>query len=211
MNLECVNKEFYNAYADCFDKIPFNEVLTKQILKYVTKSSRILEIGSGAGALALWMTDQGHHVTCIEPAEKPAELARKKGLKVNISTFQDFQIVQKFDYILAISSLIHIPRLEILSQMQKISDSLKKDGLVFVSFLEGEGEGYEDPTNKGKLRYFSKFSESMLAEILKHYFSIIEIHKIEVKKMNQVFLLYVLKKTTNKNSNFLNNIHKYSK
>lgn len=79
MDLDYINQEFYNAYADCFDKIPFEEILTKLVLKYVTKSNcQILEIGSGAGALALWMTILGHNVTCIEPAEKPADIARKK-------------------------------------------------------------------------------------------------------------------------------------
>ena len=160
MDLDYINQEFYNAYADCFDKIPFEEILTKLVLKYVTQSNcQILEIGSGAGALALWMTSLGHNITCIEPAEKPAEIARKKGLKVHTIKLQDFQVEQKFDYVLAISSLIHIPREEIPLQMRKISELLEKEGLAFVSFIEGVGEGYEDPTNKGKMRYFSKFSE----------------------------------------------------
>src|ERR1700733_11900699 len=187
MDLDYVNQEFYNAYADCFDKIPFEEILTKLVLKYVTKSNcQILEIGSGAGALALWMTSLGHYVTCIEPAEKPADIARKKGLKVHTIKFQDFQVEQKFDYVLAISSLIHIPRVEMPLQMRKISELLEKEGLAFVSFIEGVGEGYEDPTNKGKMRYFSKFSETELKETLGLYFSIIEVHKIEVRKMNQL-------------------------
>ena len=194
MNLDSINNEFYNSYAACFDKIPFEEILTKLVLKYVTKpKSQILEIGSGAGALAFWMSSQGHDVTCIEPAEKPAKIAHEKKLRVNIVKFQDFQIYQKFDYVFAISSLIHIPRSEMPSQLMKISESLEKDGLAFVSFIEGKGEGYEDPTNKGKMRYFSKLSESELRENLELHFSIIEIHKIEVKKMNQSFLLCVLK------------------
>lgn len=100
---------------------------------------------------------------------------------------------QKFDYVLAISSLIHIPRVEMPLQMRKISKLLEKEGLAFVSFIEGVGEGYEDPTNKGKMRYFSKFSETELKETLGLYFSIIEVHKIEVRKMNQLFLIFVLK------------------
>src|SRR3984885_9566205 len=135
MDLDYVNQEFYNAYADCFDKIPFEEILTKLVLKYVTKSNcQILEIGSGAGALALWMTSLGHNVTCIEPAEKPVELAREKRLKVYRVKFQDFQIDHKFDYVLAISSLIHIPRIEMPFQMRRIADLLEKEGLAFVSF-----------------------------------------------------------------------------
>lgn len=197
MDLDYINQEFYNANADCFDQIPFEEILTKLVLKHVTKSNcQILEIGSGAGALALWMTDLGHNVTCVEPAEKPAEIARKKGLKVHKTRFQDFSVKQKFDCVFAISSLIHVPRVEISLQMRKISELLEKEGWAFVTFIEGEGEGYEDPTNKGKMRYFSKFSETELKEILMVFFSVIEIHKIEVRKMNQSFYLFVLKPHT---------------
>lgn len=194
MDLDSINKEFYNAYVDCFDRIPFEDILIKLILKYVSKpKSQILEIGSGAGALALWMTNLGHSVTCIEPAEKPAEIALKKGLRVSVTKFQDFHPDQKFDFIFAISSLIHIPRFEMPLQIKKISESIKKEGFAFISFIEGDGEGYEDPTGKGKIRYFSKFSKTELKKILSLYFSIIESHKIEVRKMNQSFLLFVLK------------------
>lgn len=65
--------------------------------------------------------------------------------------------------------------------------------IAFVSFIEGDCEGYEDPTGKGKNRFFSKFTQDELNTLLLPYFSIIEIHKIEVKKMNQSFFLMALK------------------
>lgn len=188
--MDSVNREFYNTFYDHFDKIPFEEVLTKLFLKYITKPNQILEIGSGTGALALWMTQLGHVVTCIEPAEKAAEIARKRGLKVEICNFQDFHSAQKFDSILAISSLIHIPRAEMESQIKKIAGLL--NGFVFLSFIEGEGEGYEDPTGVGKERFFAKFSEAELTKMLSTYFSIIETHRIESKRMHQTFLLFVM-------------------
>jgi 2-polyprenyl-3-methyl-5-hydroxy-6-metoxy-1,4-benzoquinol methylase len=194
VNLDSINNEFYNEYADSFDKIPFEEKLTDLLLKYVSKpKSQVLEIGSGAGALAKWMTKLGHNLTCIEPAEKAAVIARKRGLKVFVKRFQDFYPDTKYDIILAISSLIHIQRSEIPSQLKKISESLQKNGVVFATFIEGEGEGYEDPTGKGKKRFFSKYSESELQELLSPYFSIIECEKIDVKKMNQSFFLMVLR------------------
>lgn len=193
MDIDLLNNEFYNAYTNSFDKIPFEEALIPLVLKYLPKSScDILEVGSGAGALALWITKLGHHVTCIEPAEKPAEKAREKGLKVCLTRFQDYLVSQKFDVIMAISSLIHIPRAEMPLQIQKMSQLLKPDGIAFVSFIEGNRERYEDPTGKGKNRFFSKFTQDELHALLSPYFSVIEIHKIEVKRMNQLFFLMVL-------------------
>ncbi len=196
MSFDSINNEFYNAYAESFDKIPFEDLLPNLVLKYVSKPGcQILEIGSGAGALALWISHLGHHITCLEPAKSPAEIARKKGLDVLVTRFQDFYTDQKYDVILAISSLIHISRAEMTSQIKKISELLDINGVAVVSFLEGDGEGYEDPTGKGKERFFSKFSESELKESLSPYFTIVESHKIEVKKMQQSFFLMVLKPT----------------
>lgn len=194
MNVDLTNNEFYNLHANNFDKIPFEDMLPALVLRYIPKAGcNILEIGSGAGALALWLTDLGHKVTCIEPAEKPAEKAREKGLTVYQTRFQDFRESQKFDGIIAISSLIHIPRSEMLSQIQRMSQLLKRDGVAIVSFIEGGNEGYEDPSGKGLNRFFSKFTQDELNALLSPHFSVIEIHKIEVKRMGQVFFLMVLK------------------
>lgn len=69
MNIDLVNNEFYNEHFELFDKIPFEDNLMPLILKYLTNSGHILEIGAGAGTLALWMTKRDNPVTCIEPAE----------------------------------------------------------------------------------------------------------------------------------------------
>lgn len=194
MKSDLLNNDFYNEYFELFDKIPFEEILCPLILKYIPKADcEILEIGSGAGALALWMTNQGYKVTCIGPAEKPAEKARLKGLSVNITRFQDYPIEQKFDGVLAISSLIHISRLEIPLQIRRISQLIKSGAIFIASFIEGVSEGLEDPTGKGKDRFFSKFTRKELEELLSHYFSLLEEQRIDVKKMNQSFYMLVLK------------------
>lgn len=194
MTIDLTNNEFYNDYVDSFDKIPFNDILIPLILKYLpTSPCDILEIGSGAGALALWLSKLGHNVTCIEPAENPAKKALEKGLNVCQVRFQDFSSSQKFDSIIAISSLIHIRKSEMTLQIQKILQLLKPHGMVFVSFIEGNSEGFEDPTGIGKARFFSKYTNREL-NILLSPLSIIERCQIKVKKMNQLFILMVLKK-----------------
>ena len=35
MNIDLLNNEFYNEYAESFDKIPFEDVLTRLILNYL--------------------------------------------------------------------------------------------------------------------------------------------------------------------------------
>lgn len=153
--MDSINKEFYNAFGNEFDKIPFGHILPQLIIKYLPSSKcKILEIGSGAGALAQWLSSLGCDVTCLEPAEKPAQSAREKGLNVHSVTLQDYQINQTFDLVIAISSLIHIPKQELPVQISRIASCLKPEGLFLASFLMGAGEGLEDPTGKGKTALF---------------------------------------------------------
>lgn len=189
-SIDDINRNFYNTSGDSFDKIPFEPILTDLLLKY-TVGNEILEIGSGAGALASWLTEQGCTVACVEPAQELAEKVKAKGLEVYPITIQNFYSDRRYDAIIAISSLIHVSKADFPIQIQKIAKLLKSNGLFFVSLIEGENEGLEDPTGVGKLRYFSKWIESEVDAILSPYFILLENHKIHRKKMNCTFLLRV--------------------
>jgi len=194
MNIDEINNEYYNAFGGTFDSIPFKKILPDLLLKYVAAGKDILEIGSGAGALAAWLADQGYKMTCLEPAPKPALSAKLKGLKVLTTTIQNFRTDQQYDIILAISSLIHVPKRELPSQLGKIAKLLKPKGLFFVSFIEGSSEGFEDPTGKEKLRYFAKWPKEQLDQLLSSYFTFLESHPIYKKEMDCTFLLNVARK-----------------
>lgn len=193
-DIDKANSDFYNQSGNSFNTIPFEPVLPELLLKY-SIGHQLLEIGSGPGALAVWLKDLGYQVTCLEPAKKLAEMAVKKGLDVHPLTIQEFETDLQYDCIVAISSLIHVPKKQLPIQIKKIANLLKPRGIFFVSFIEGEDEGFEDPTKSGKSRYFAKWSESDLDHLLSPYFNLLESHKIYNKKMSRTFLLrvYVLK------------------
>ncbi|MES2199050.1 MAG: hypothetical protein V4489_02645 [Chlamydiota bacterium] len=130
-------------------------------------------------------------MTCLEPAIELAKKAESKGLKVYPTTIQNFQEKKQYDSIIAISSLIHVPKAELPLQIEKIIQLLKPDGIFFMSFIEGEGEGIEDPTKVGRVRYFAKWKEEELECLLSPYFDFLESHKIYNKKMDRTFFLRV--------------------
>lgn len=187
-----INNEFYNNSGDSFDKIPFENILPTLLLKYAV-GHEILEIGSGAGALASWLVQQGFQVSCIEPAEKLAKKAASRGLLVYPITIQEFNSDHQYDNVVAISSLIHLPKADFPTQIQKISSLLKSQGVFFVSLIEGEGEGFEDPTQIDKMRYFSKWNEKELDSLFS-YFGLLEAHKVYNKAMDRTFFLRVYQK-----------------
>ncbi|MES2199049.1 MAG: hypothetical protein V4489_02640 [Chlamydiota bacterium] len=53
-NFDEINRDFYNASEDSFDKVPFESILPDLLLKYGV-GREVLEIGSGAGALAIFL------------------------------------------------------------------------------------------------------------------------------------------------------------
>lgn len=189
-DIDVINRDFYDSSGNFFNAIPFAPILPELLLKYGT-GYKILEIGSGPGGLAVWLKDKGYEVTCLEPAKKLAEIAAKKGLAVYPLTIQEFTADLQYDCIVAISSLIHIPKEELPGQIKKIANLLKPQGIFFVSFIEGDDEGFEDPTKLGKLRYFAKWTESDLNHLLSPYFDILENHKIYNENMDRTFLLNV--------------------
>lgn len=189
-NIDEINRDFYDNSGNSFNAIPFDPILPGLLLKY-GRGHKILEIGSGPGGLGVWLRNKGYEVTCLEPARKLAEMAAEKGLNVYPLTIQEFSTDLQYDCIVAISSLIHVPKEELPAQIKKIANFLKPQGIFFVSFIEGDDEGFEDPTKLGKLRYFAKWSESDLDRLLSPYFDTLEAHKIFNEKMGRTFFLRV--------------------
>lgn len=188
MDIDTINKDFYNSSADSFDKIPFESLLPQMIQKY-HQGKTVLDIGSGPGTLAAWMASKGYEVVCIEPAAKPAAKAKEKGLTVHCVTIEEFEIDQHYDTILAISSLIHVPKEQLPSQIQKIASLLNPNGIFFVSLIIGSGEGLEDPTNLGKMRYFAHWLSHELDTLFSPFFTLLEEHQVQQKKMHRYFTL----------------------
>jgi SAM-dependent methyltransferase len=249
-DIDKINSDFYNQSGSSFDTIPFQPFLPELLLKYLN-GHQILEIGSGPGALALWLKNLGYQITYLEPAKKLAEVATQKGLDVRPLTIQEFETSSQYDCIIAISSLIHVPKKELPFQIKKIANLLyharlglvnfegsqndpdlddreegniasilptndrskmgrfdgpknspnltergiKPQGIFFVSFIEGEGEGFEDPTKLGKLRYFAKWSEAEIDYLLSPSFTLLKSHRIHNHKMDRTFLLNVYRLT----------------
>ncbi len=190
VDINHINASYYNSSGSSFDRIPCSAILTKLLKEYEIKGN-VLEIGSGPGNLALWMEESGCSVTCVEPAGEFAKKAIARGLKVYNVTLQQFEMDRVYDHVIAISSLIHIFKKDLPLQIKKIASGLKSGGTFFVTFIEGDSEALEDPTNKGKLRFFARFKEEEIAALLSPYFELQESYKIHQEKMDCNFFLMV--------------------
>jgi len=192
-----ITTDYYNQFSGDFAKIPFKETLLPFFSKHTSNPPicRVLDVGSGPGALAKWISDQGHEVTCLDPSIEMVKSCKEKGLHAVQGTLEDTKFDQEFQIVLAISSLIHVSKSDIENHMQIISKLLDSEGIFFISMLLGEGEKMEDPLKKGSDRYFNYFQETELEAIFRRAgLATVEKIAVESKKMNKKFALYALKK-----------------
>ena len=125
--------------------------------------AKLLEIGSGCGALTGLFCKKVATVTCIELSEKRslinAERNRDKdNIKIFLGNFEDIILKDKFDYIMLIGvweySGLYVNDIEPYSFMlKKIRKYLKPDGKIFIAIENKMGMKYlngaaEDHTGK---------------------------------------------------------------
>lgn len=154
--IDSVNQACYDKNASNWDRFPYPTSLPGFLSKYYRPElgKRVLDVGSGVGVLAKWLTDQGLDVHCIDPSSEMVRRTIEKGLKTEQCTIQHYQTTEQFAMVFAILSLIHVPKADFMEAIAKIVTILPKDGLLFLGMIEGKGEGFfENPP-----RYFSYYS-----------------------------------------------------
>jgi 2-polyprenyl-3-methyl-5-hydroxy-6-metoxy-1,4-benzoquinol methylase len=190
------SSNFYNHFAEGFEKIPFSKILPDLILKHRTilQHNRVLDVGAGTGTLAQWMQGEGLEILCLDPSEEMVRRCKKKGLNTTMGTIQDFHSEEKFSGVMAISSLIHVPKRELPLAFEKIYSLLDRKGLCFLSFIVGKGEAWEDPLKQGTQRFFSFLSTKDVHKLIGGIFTVLEEENIFVERMQKNFVLLVLEK-----------------
>ena len=107
------------------------------IHKYITdfiilkQNSKILEIGCGLGSIMSCFHDKGYDVKGIDLKGEDIIFAKSKGLNVEKKTVENLKKDEKFDLIILMRSLEHIPYP--LSFIKLIKSKLNEHGALFIS------------------------------------------------------------------------------
>ena len=130
-------------------------------LRMLPHHAYILDFGCGSGRDAKAFLEQGYKVDAVDGS---AELCRRAseliGQPVKQMLFEDLSAVGQYDGVWACASILHLPRRELVSVLQKISDALKPDGVLYASFKYGDFEGIRGG------RYFTDLTEKSLAGLM---------------------------------------------
>lgn len=156
---------YYNANAENFitntQFINFKET-QQRFLQLSPAHACILDFGCGSGRDTKYFLDRGYQVEAIDGAAEICKLASEyTGIAVRQMLFEELDAVKRYDGIWACSSILHLPKAELLSVMGKMKNALRDRGIIYTSFKYGEFEGERNG------RYFTDFTKDSFAVFMK--------------------------------------------
>jgi 2-polyprenyl-3-methyl-5-hydroxy-6-metoxy-1,4-benzoquinol methylase len=190
--IDRINQACYDNRADYWDRFPFPNALPEFVKKYYNPKlgKKVLDIGSGTGVLAKWLSDQGFEVLCLDPSIEMVKRCREKGLSTLETSFQAYVPQGQFAIAFAILSLIHVPKIDFKEQIKKIAVIVPKGGLLILGMLEGKSEGFfEGPDYP---RFFAYYSPEEIVQNVSSYF--IKKDYYHVKSGSSGYMLFVFER-----------------
>ena len=156
--------DYYNQNAEAFVQGTLYADMHEhynRFLPYLPEQARILDLGCGSGRDTLFFLKQGYSVVPVDGSmEVCKEAERILGFDVRCLRFEDLDYHNEFDGIWACASLLHVPKADIMTVMNKVAEALKPNGVLYASFKYGSGEGI-----KGE-RFFNYYKEDFIDSVL---------------------------------------------
>lgn len=156
--------QFYEDNAEAFVSGTVDadmHVARQRFLQLLHSGASILDFGCGSGRDTKAFLELGYRVNAVDGSSELCSIASEyTGIPVKQMLFQDLFAVDQYDGIWACSSILHLPRRELIDVLQKISTALKADGVLYTSFKYGEFEGIRNG------RYFIDLTEESFEQLM---------------------------------------------
>ncbi len=157
--------QFIDSHDKENERLNYRYKIRDNFNKYLSKieSKSILDVGCGVGDFSCLFAKNGYDVNAIDISEKMIQTATNNAEKNDLSSKIAFNILdiknlkskwkEKFDGILCVTVLQHIPKEDIQDVFEQFYYILKTGGIVRVDFQLGRKRGY-DPD----LRFVEEYS-----------------------------------------------------
>ena len=156
--------DYYNLNAENFIQSTQNvdmHLAQDKFLHLLNEGAAILDFGCGSGRDTRYFLDKGYQVTATDGS---AELCRWAsaftGIEVKEMLFGELDKIDTYDGIWAYSSILHLPKNELLPVIKKMCDALKSTGVIYTSFKYSDFEGVRNG------RYFTDFTEDSFKKFI---------------------------------------------
>lgn len=138
--------------------------------KYLFDGCRVLDLGCGPGnnARLLLAKHPATLLTGIDFSEEMVHLARKHvpdGV-FSVGNICDFRAGEMIDAVLASFCIVHITPKQTKRLIAEISRSLEVGGYLYLSFMEGQGAGYETTSYSNQEIFFQYYNRDDMTALL---------------------------------------------
>lgn len=185
--------EYYNQNASEYFDLTVDINMQEYWDRFTTlipEGGSILDLGCGSGRDSEYFISRGFDVTAMDASEEMCDLASIHiGQDVLNLTFEEIDFNEVFDGIWACASLLHVPSNHLDDILDKVINSLKPNGVLFMSFYYGDYEGERNG------RYYTDFRTKALKELIARHpkLELIEVQKSEdVRPDNDMVWIYAL-------------------
>lgn len=157
--------DYYNQNADSFVagtvSVDFKETQDR-FLDRLQVGDYILDFGCGSGRDTKYFLEMGMKVDAMDGSEELCKIAREyTGTEVHQMLFQELNEHEKYNGIWACSSILHLPKDELLLVFEKMAAALKTNGFIYTSFKYGDYEGERNG------RYFTDFTFDLFSDFIR--------------------------------------------
>ena len=165
----------------------------KPLVNVLPNDSTVLDVGCGSGRDLLWLKDRGYRIVGLERSAELAGLAQQKvDCEIIRADFESFDFsTLKFDAVLLIGVLVHVPHPKMLPVLKRIMKALRPGGWILISLKEGQGRMTADD---GRVFYLWRQTE------LSSVFEKLEVqeeasfNQRSVAGTSEIWLTYLLKR-----------------
>jgi SAM-dependent methyltransferase len=141
---QTVKADMSELYDIFFKNLPYNQ-------------GKILDLGCGSGRDSKYFLESGFEVVALDISEELGKRASEYiGQKVIIQDMRELNYQDEFIGVWACASLLHLDEDEIVETLRKIFKSLKRDGIIYISFKYGD-KNYEKDGRKFTCFTYEKF------------------------------------------------------
>ena len=160
-------KDYYDNNAQEFVNSTFMvdmQSLYQPFLNLLPDFGRILDLGCGSGRDALAFKNMGYQIEAMDySAELVKQASDLTGIEVRLQSFYDLDEINTYDGIWACASLLHCERHRLVDVLQRMIQSLKANGVIYMSFKYGDQDREKDG------REFTDLNEQQAGELLNHF------------------------------------------
>jgi len=138
--------EFYETNARSYVGARPDEVSSELLafLPRLPQGALILELGCGGGSDALEMERLGYRVDATDGVVAMAAIANERLARgARVMRFDQLDVVDEFDAVVACASLLHVPADELPKILRRVWFALKPEGWHFASFKTDSSPGWD--------------------------------------------------------------------